>query len=221
MNKGKNKASAVSKYKDIAAVILAGGKASRMNNTDKALVKLGGRELISYVIERAASEVDKIVLSVNRNLQNYQTFNLPLIEDRCQQYAGPLLGIHSAMNWITSNAAGDGFSEIKYLACFPTDVPIFPSNIIGKLHDAIQLNDSSLAMVQTGNQLQPLFSLWRVDTYAKIDAAIKSGIYGPKFFAQQLDYVVINFALERQKDFFNINTPDDLKKAESFMRTGL
>jgi molybdopterin-guanine dinucleotide biosynthesis protein A len=209
------------KHQDIAAVILAGGKAARMNHTDKALMKLGNRELISYVIDRVSREVDNIVLSVNRNFHKYEQFNLPLIEDCSKQFAGPLLGVHSAMNWIMNNAKEPALSQVEYLACFPGDVPIFPNNIICKLAEALKANHSSLAMVQTGSQLQPLFSLWRVDTFAQIDTAIKTGIYGPKLFAQQLDNVVVNIELNSSSDFFNINTLDDLSRAKSMMSAGL
>jgi len=209
------------KDQEIAAVILAGGNAARMNHTDKALVQLGGRELISYVINRVSREVDNIVLSVNRNPHRYKQFNLPLIEDCSKQFAGPLLGIHSAMNWIMTNTSEPAFRQVEYLACFPADVPIFPDNIICKLAKALSANHSSLAMIQTGSQLQPLFSLWRLDTFAQIDNAIKTGIYGPKLFARQLDNVVVNIELISSLDFFNINTLDDLSKAESAINIGL
>ena len=52
---------------EIAAVILAGGKASRLQQVDKALLPLHGKALIEYVVARARAESAEILISVNRN----------------------------------------------------------------------------------------------------------------------------------------------------------
>lgn len=58
---------------NVVGVILAGGKSSRMGGGDKSLLDLGGRTVLSRVIDRLGAQVDTMVLNamVMRNvLQN-------------------------------------------------------------------------------------------------------------------------------------------------------
>ncbi len=46
-----------------AAVILAGGRSSRMGIQSKALAELAGRSLLAHVVDRIAPQVDTVLLS--------------------------------------------------------------------------------------------------------------------------------------------------------------
>ena len=65
----------------ICGVILAGGQASRMNFLDKPLIPIANRRLIEYVIATAMPQLGQLAISVNRNLDEYQKYDLPLITD--------------------------------------------------------------------------------------------------------------------------------------------
>ncbi|HAJ76558.1 MAG TPA: molybdenum cofactor guanylyltransferase MobA, partial [Gammaproteobacteria bacterium] len=105
----------IEKYQ-VVGVVLAGGKGSRMNFKDKALLNLGSMPLIEHVIANADSQVGQLVISVNRNPEKFQYLGLPLVADFDQAYAGPLVGICSALKWMSARGAEPGSS---YLACFP------------------------------------------------------------------------------------------------------
>ena len=82
---------------DVAAVILAGGKAKRMQGTDKGLITLKGKPMITYVINALNTQLDEIFINANRNKQQYQELGYPVISDLTDDYLGPLAGILSGL----------------------------------------------------------------------------------------------------------------------------
>ncbi|MEQ8313765.1 MAG: molybdenum cofactor guanylyltransferase MobA [Gammaproteobacteria bacterium] len=196
---------------DIAdyGVILAGGRGSRMGLVDKPLLDLGGTPLIQWVVTRAQPQVRQLLLCVNRNPERYQFLNLDQFGDYSNPYAGPLLGIVSAMRQLAKTAQ----DQQQLLACFPADVPWFPSDIVARLISQMQQEDSDVAVVQEGEQLQPLFSVWKISLRTELEKAVSEGLFGPKLVLPRLNTSVLQVDSSKQ-EFFNINTHDDLAKAQ-------
>lgn len=196
---------------NIAGLILAGGKASRMMYRDKPLLPVSGKPLIDHVVERAAPQVGDLLISVNHNVQDYAYLQRPMISDRVEPYRGPLVGIYSAMRWLDEPERRGRFS---HLACFPGDVPWFPGDIVSRLAFTLAEAGAELALCKTGAQLQPLFSLWSLSTLPILEDAIAAGLFGPKLILGKLDTVEVQFGNESDLDFRNINTPADLSAME-------
>ena len=75
------------------AIILAGGKSSRMGS-DKGLVLLNGKPMISYIIEILKKmQIPIIIISNN---ENYKQFGLPVFADIIKE-KGPLGGIYTGL----------------------------------------------------------------------------------------------------------------------------
>ncbi|KLS15472.1 NTP transferase domain-containing protein, partial [Neisseria gonorrhoeae] len=73
------------------ALILAGGLADRMGGEDKGLALLEGRPLIDRVIGKIRLQVSHIVISANRNLEEYARRSPHVFPDARQwQHFGPL-----------------------------------------------------------------------------------------------------------------------------------
>jgi len=195
---------------NIGGVILAGGKASRMDFRDKALETLHGKPLLEYVVSKAAAQVEHLVLSVNHNIERYQVFGLPIVPDRDTSYAGPLLGILSAMHWFRSRQAGKG---ISYLACFPGDAPEFPQDVVGQLTQKLNKESAVVAYIYHQDQIQPLFSLWHLGLIGQIEDAVAAGLYGPKLLFGSLKAVAVNCDDNSPGTFCNINSAEDLHAA--------
>lgn len=192
---------------EIGGVILAGGKASRMDFRDKTLEPLHGKPLLQYVKATAAPQVNQLVLSVNHNIERYQAFGLPITSDRDASYAGPLLGILSAMYWFLDTQPN---KEIRYLACFPGDVPEFPHDVVSQLARQLSEKSASVAYICHRGQIQPLFSLWHLDLVKQIEEAVAAGLYGPKLLFGSLKAISVNYDDATQASFCNINTAEDL-----------
>lgn len=198
----------------IAGVILAGGKASRMGYCDKPLLPLAGKPMIEHIIERATPEVSELLISVNRNPQHYSYLALPLIADFDKAFAGPLVGICSAMAWLEANRTEQRYS---HLACFAGDVPCFPPGIVNTLATSLNTSNAVLALSQNNGQIQPLFSLWSLCTLPVIATAINEGLYGPKLVLPRIEHITIDFNDASASDFANINTESDWRNQEELL----
>ena len=93
------------------AVILAGGKGSRIEDPDKPLIKLSSTPLIELCLQKIQDKVAQVVLSINHNPEKYIHLNLPLIPDARDSYQGPLIGIYSAMEWIENNVLTESLTD--------------------------------------------------------------------------------------------------------------
>ena len=81
----------------ISAVILAGGKARRMNGADKGLQLLQNKPLISHVIERLQPQVVDISINANRHHTEYAQWGLPVFSDELPDFQGPLSGMLTSL----------------------------------------------------------------------------------------------------------------------------
>jgi molybdopterin-guanine dinucleotide biosynthesis protein A len=195
---------------EIGGVILAGGKASRMAFRDKALEPLHTKPLLEYVIGNAAPQVEHLILSVNHNIERYQAFELPIVSDRNANYGGPLLGILSAMHWFQDAKTGKG---VRYLACFPGDVPEFPEDVVSQLKLELDKKSAAVTYICHKDQIQPLFSLWRLNLIKQIEEAVAGGLFGPKLLFNSLKAVAVNCDDNSPGAFCNINSAEDLNAA--------
>lgn len=200
---------------EIAAVILAGGRGSRMDYQDKALLTLHNKPLIEHVITKVQDQVGNLAISVNHNSHLYRYLQLPLISDYSNQYAGPLIGIYSAMRYFYETSAETG---VKYLACLAADVPHFPDNIIASLCEHLIESKSQVACCVCDNQVQPLFSLWTLDTMGQIESAISRGIFGPKLIFPEISNVLVEIPFEDPGYFLNINSAESLNRARNLIQ---
>lgn len=203
--------------KCIAGVVLAGGKGARMGFRDKPLLSVRGKPLIEYVIEQARPQVAQLLISVNHNKAAYDYLGYPLVDDTQQAYAGPLLGIYSAMRWLSLQAPAGQYS---HLACFAGDVPFFPAELISRLGQALVQESVQLAVSKSLGQVQPLFSLWSVELLATLQQAIAERLFGPKLVMSRIPHALVTFPAATAHEFSNINTPEDLAALERLLAAG-
>ncbi len=115
----------------VPAVILAGGKSSRMHGKNKALMKLGNKRLIEHVLSKLNAATNNIALNINSDYRSFEAYNLPLLTDTIGGYLGPLAGVLSAMKW----AEEIGHSKVLTVAA---DTPFFPENLFSNFEDYIE-----------------------------------------------------------------------------------
>ena len=75
-----------------SAIILSGGRATRMNGVDKGLVLLQNRPLIQHVIARLKPQVNEIFINANREIATYVALGYPVLQDETDDFLGPLAG---------------------------------------------------------------------------------------------------------------------------------
>jgi molybdopterin-guanine dinucleotide biosynthesis protein A len=186
----------------VTGVILAGGRARRMDGQDKGLLVLQSRPLIAHVIEAVAPQVDRLLINANRNLAHYRRFGYPVISDRIADHAGPLAGILAALQQ----------SDSPYLLSVPCDSPRPPSDLRARLLSALLEADAEIACVHDGNRLHPVFALLRQDLASVLDAALQQGERAVQGWFRSRRLVEVDFS-DCAECFANINTVEELQRA--------
>lgn len=194
-------------------VILAGGRATRMGGGDKGLRVVGGRRLIDHVIDRLAPQCGALAINANGDPARLAEFGLPILPDSLPDHPGPLAGVLAGLDW----AAGQGAHEIVTAAA---DTPFFPADLVARL--VADAGPSGLCLAaspdETGRvQRQPTFGLWPVALREDLRAALTGGlrkivIWTDGHGAGQAVFESLPF-----DPFFNVNTPEDIAKAEALM----
>ena len=76
----------MNKQSKVSGVVLAGGLARRMNKRDKGLVPFNNKAMITYALQAMAPVVSELFINANRNIEQYQQFNYPVISDAKDDY---------------------------------------------------------------------------------------------------------------------------------------
>lgn len=198
-------------------VILAGGLATRMGGGDKGLLTLGGRSLLSHVIDRLAPQVSGLALNANGEAARFDEFDLPVLADSISGYAGPLAGVLAGLDW----AATQGADSIVTAAA---DTPFFPADLVVRLQATGQGMETPLVLAATpdakrGQVRHPTFGLWPVSLRDDLRAALNDGLRKVVLWTERHKGRQAVFPIGDVDPFFNVNTPEDLAKAEQ-MRKG-
>lgn len=194
---------------EIAGVILAGGRATRMGGGDKPLMPLNGRPLLSHVIERAECQVSELLLNANGDLRRFDGFGLRVIEDVVSGFAGPLAGVLTAMEWANAHRP-----DIRHIATFAADTPFFPTDLVTRLQYELEAQRAELACAASGGRDHPVFGLWPVALRHDLRAAlVDGGIRKASQWIARYNLARVNYENQPFDPFFNINTNADLMAA--------
>ena len=191
------------------ALLLAGGKGSRMGFKEKALIDINGRPLIFYVIDALEKVADNIIISV-RDTQQGKILGKLLPDYKftydASENKGPISGILSGLE-----ACEDEYCFIA--AC---DMPFLDEKVIRMLFQQCEDYDAAIPRWDDGF-LEPLHAVYRtepmiretkkaIERNEKIILAPLSGL--------NVNYVEIDDIKNIDPDlrtFMNVNTPGDLR----------
>ncbi|MEY8802349.1 molybdenum cofactor guanylyltransferase MobA [Leisingera sp. XS_AS12] len=205
-------------------VILAGGLATRMGGGDKGRLQVGGQSLLSRVIDRLSPQVAGMALNANGDPERFADLRLPVIADSIEGFAGPLAGVLAGLDW----AADQGAETIVTAAA---DTPFFPQDLVARLTAAADGMDHPLVMAvtpRTGDEAlksgggkrvnrHPAFGLWPVALRDDLRAALQVGLRKVVLWTDRHQGREALFEAEPFDPFFNINTPEDLARAEALL----
>jgi molybdenum cofactor guanylyltransferase len=199
-----------------AGVILAGGRASRMGGGDKGLLPLGGRTILDRVVERLAPQVEGLALNANGDPSRFAALGLPVIADAADDRPGPLAGVLAGLDW----AAGEGATHVVTVAA---DTPFFPGDLVPQLLLAAEAQGKPIALAATpgpagGLVRHPTFGLWPVALREDLRAALDAGVRKVVAWTDSHGTALAAFPVDRGDPFFNVNTPEDLRRAEELAR---
>ncbi len=192
----------------ITGVVLAGGRGARMGGLDKGLQLFDGTALALHALRRLQPQVGAVMLNANRHPDQYQAFGAPVYPDSLPDYAGPLAGFVTALQ----------HCETPYLVTVPCDSPLFPTDLVARLAEALVRDGADIAMASAqepdrDGQLrwrsQPVFSLLPIRLLADLRAFVDGG--GRKIDAWTAQHTTALVPFEDAGAFANANTLEQLR----------
>ncbi|WP_171175726.1 molybdenum cofactor guanylyltransferase MobA [Ruegeria sp. HKCCD8929] len=202
-------------------IILAGGLATRMGGGDKGLLTLGGQTLLAHIIDRLGPQVAGLALNANGDPERFAGLGLPVIADSIEGFAGPLAGVLAGLDW----AAEQGADAIVTAAA---DTPFFPRDLVARLMADAEGQTHPLVLAttpRTGAELKsggkvnrhPTFGLWPVALRDDLRAALNDGLRKVVLWTDKHGGRETLFPVDPFDPFFNVNTPEDLTRAETLL----
>lgn len=188
---------------EISAIILSGGRATRMNGVDKGLVLLQNKPLIQHVIERLKPQVGEILINANRKIVHYQAFGLPVIQDEDADFIGPLAGF----------ILGLQHAKHDYVLTVPCDSPLLPLDLAERLLSDMTASRTDISVASSEGNAHPVFCLMKKSVLPSLLAYIVSGERKVSAWQKSLNYIEVDFS-DNSQAFTNLNTFDDLADLE-------
>ena len=188
----------------ITGVVQAGGMSTRMGGEPKALIELGGRRIVEWVVAAIAPVVDD-VLVVTNTPERYAFLGLPMVGDVFPDH-GSLGGIYSGLKAATGEAA---FT----VAC---DMPFLRADVARMV--VAHAGEADVVIPRVGEQLETMHALYAKACLPHIEERLRAKrlkIVG--FFDQVRVLEIPEDDVRRLADpavvFMNVNTPDELSAA--------
>ena len=190
-------------------VILAGGQSKRFSGRDKSFLKIGQTRIIDRTYAIFQELFEEIILVTNQPLQ-YLDWDVNIVTDIIPKRSA-LTGIHTGLFYAT-------YSHAFFCAC---DLPFLKKEVITHLLSRLGRMDPKpdVMLPETPAGLEPMCAVYSKrmlhsiehqllrDNFRIQDAFGKHRILHIK--ASALNEIDPEFL-----SFFNINTPEDLRKAE-------
>ena len=188
---------------DATAVVLAGGKSSRMGRP-KSLLLFDGEPLIAHIV-RALQRMFAETVIVAAPEQDLPELPAILVRDEIA-YQGPVGGIYYGLK-----AASGNF-------CFVTscDVPFLNPALIS--HLTSQISNHDVVVPHWENRFQPLHAVYRTSVLPLLKEQLERGELRPVYLFDKVRACKIGEDEIRRFDpeglsFLNMNTPDDYERA--------
>jgi molybdopterin-guanine dinucleotide biosynthesis protein A len=195
----------------IAGVILAGGAATRIGG-EKALLPFGAGTLLDAVIARVAPQVSQLALNVPAagiDVYHERYANYPFLVDAFPEQVGPLAGVVAGIEW-TRTVKG-----AQWLATFPCDTPFLPHDLVSRL--AAEARDVPV-FAHDGNRQHGICAIWPFWCLERLRQSVEIGhLRSIQSAMTALEAKTCVFETQAPA-FFNINTRDDLARAEELAR---
>lgn len=194
----------MNKQSKVSGVVLAGGLARRMHQQDKGLVAFNRRPMVAYALQVMAPVVDELFINANRNIEQYQQFNYPVLRDATDDFAGPLAGVNAALNACAHET----------LLVMPCDSPFMTSTGLQTLLDERESSQAEIAVAFDGERTHPVFMVVRRSLRDSLQNYLARGERKIDHWFELHNWVKVDFSANPEF-FSNINTLEQLAVLEA------
>jgi molybdopterin-guanine dinucleotide biosynthesis protein A len=197
----------------LGAIILAGGRSSRMGRP-KAALPFAGDTLLGRtcaVLARCAQPIVVVARDAAQPLPDLPAGVARTHDARPD--GGPLAGIAAGLAWLEGPGGLAPADAAFVVAC---DHPFLAEAVVRQLANALGAHE--LAMPEVDGELQPLCAVWRLSVRPAVDDALRAGTTSPKALAARVATRIVPAAELRAADpdlrsLRNVNTPGDYDAA--------
>jgi molybdopterin-guanine dinucleotide biosynthesis protein A len=193
-----------------SGVILAGGLNTRFSGQDKALISVGRRRILDRIYDVFIQLFDEIFLVTN-NPVRYLEWDLNIVSD-LYPVRSSLTGIHAGLFYASN-------PHVFVAAC---DTPFIKKELIEAIIDRIEPGyDAIIPEISVG--LEPLCAAYAKKCLNRIEQHLAREKLKIQLVFKKNRIKKIPEKIMRERDpelisFMNINTPEDLEKAEALCR---
>ena len=189
-----------------SAIVLAGGRATRLGGINKASLEVGGTSLLDRVLGALEPLADQIVV-VGRLAEGVERPGVEVASDAFPG-GGTLVGIYSGLLAARNDLA-------LVVGC---DMPFLSTPLLERI--AVLAEGHDLAVPRVGQHLEALHAAYRRSCLSAMRDAIERGqlkiidIY-PRLRVREVGEGEMRDLDPELRSFFNVNTPVDLELARS------
>lgn len=185
-----------------SAIIIAGGKSSRMNS-DKKYLKIDDTILLDKVVSQMKELFSDVIISTSKN-SGIISGKVPLVFDKYTN-RGPLSGILSGL-------LGSKNEKNFIIAA---DIPEISTELISEMYDYSA--DYEIVVPESGkNKIEPLFGFYNKSTIPVIKENLKMGKNKVLDIFGKISTKIIRMG--NTDWFFNINTEEDYKDYLTYLK---
>lgn len=195
-----------------SAVILAGGKSSRMGFDKKNMV-IDDEPLLVSMVKKLRGLFDEIILITNSDNNLDILYMFDKISKDTVESSGPLSGIYTGLELANSK-------YVYFIAC---DMPIINEDYIAHMKNCINFKDCEAIVTKSGEWIEPFNAFYLKDISSKIKEALNMNKKSINALVEGLNTIYVSEEIARSYShdfemFFNLNTKDDIKEFISRLR---
>jgi molybdopterin-guanine dinucleotide biosynthesis protein A len=166
-----------------------------MGGGDKALIEINGITILDRVLATLSAQCLRIVINANGDPKRFDDTGLPVIPDNVAGHPGPLAGVLAGLDWLAAENLG-----IEWIVSVPGDCPFLPDD---------------LACARSGKWRHPVVGLWPVALREDLrKALVEEDLRKIEVWTARHGVAIADWPAEPVDPFLNVNTPEDLVRAE-------
>lgn len=195
----------------LSVVIQAGGESRRMGQ-DKALLPFLGRPLILRVIARMLPLASEVLVTTNQP-EAYRFLGVPLFTD-IYPGRGALGGLYTALH-------AAHHPVVAVVAC---DMPFASPELITLARDRLHETEADVVIPSTASGLEPLHAVYRRETCLPlVKKAVEAGKWRLISWFPAARVIILEpdevMRIDPdQRAFWNLNTPEEFRRAEELAK---
>ena len=188
-------------------VILAGGLNKRFDGQNKAFIRIGGKRIVDRLLDVYGRLFDQIVLVTNDPVA-YMDVDALIVSDH--------YSVRSSLNGLQAGLFAAAHEYAFFAAC---DTPFIKGALIQRLLETVT-RKADIIIPSTSAGYEPMFAVYKKTCLPAMVWQLERGMLKIQGMFRKVRLKTVDEADLRMVDpelvsFFNVNTPEDLVRAEA------